>query len=58
MRDHGWLRGYYPLHLLKPGPPRALVAALGAEPVEWDGFVLSYFASIVDIRAMSNSPHN
>ena len=58
MRDHGWLRGYYQLHLLEPGPPSALVAALGTEPVEWDGFVLPYFASIVDIKAMSNSPHN
>jgi hypothetical protein len=58
MRDHGWLRGYYQLHLLEPGPPPALVAALGTEPVEWDGFVLPYFASIVDIKAMSNSAHN
>jgi hypothetical protein len=58
MRDHGWLRGYYQLHLLEPGPPPALVAALGTEPVEWDGFVLPYFASIVDIKAMSKSPHN
>ena len=52
MKDLGYLRGYYQIHWIDE-PASEAVRRLGTEEAGWDGIVLSYFESIVAVKAMS-----
>lgn len=55
MKDLGCLKGYYQIHRIDEPAPEP-VRRLGTENAGWDGIVLSYFESIVAVKAMSAHP--